>query len=313
MRHLNNIKIGIPKALLFYKYGDLWINFFEELGLDIVISPNTNLEILENGTKFSIDEACLSLKIFMGHVYYLLDKCDYILVPRIVCLKKNEKLCTNFSALYDLTRNTFDKKILHYNIDVSKHEDEFYAFVCMGLELGFPYREIVKAYQKAKEKESLLKERKVSKQKSLVASTSKIKILLAGHPYNLYDEFVGKPISKLLTSNRVEVLYSDLYDGKYLENESKKISPGNYWTYNKEIIASISHYQENIDGIILLTTFPCGPDSLSNEMIIRNVKIPITNIIVDDSSGEAGIITRIESFIDILEERRNQLDERKDY
>ncbi|MBE6147648.1 MAG: hypothetical protein E7168_04875 [Firmicutes bacterium] len=310
---MSTLKIGIPKALLFYKYGDLWINFFEELGLDIVISPNTNLEILENGSKFSIDESCLSLKIFMGHVYYLLDKCDYVLVPRIVCLKKHEKLCTNFSALYDLTRNTFDKNIIHYNIDVGKKEDEFYAFVTMGLELGFKYRDIVKAYQKAKKKEVLIKERKISRQKSLVASTSKIKILLAGHSYNLYDEFIGKPITNLLTSNNIEVLYSDLYDQKYLETEVKKISPSNYWTYNKEIIASISHYQENIDGIILITTFPCGPDSLSNEMIIRNVKIPIINIIVDDSSGEAGIITRIESFIDILEERRNHHNDFKNY
>lgn len=300
---MNKLKIGIPKALLFYKYGDLWTSFFEELGCDIVISPNTNREILDWGNKFSVDEACLSMKIYMGHVYYLLDKCDYILVPRIICLKKNEKLCTNFSALYDLVRNTFDKNIIHYNIDIGKHEDEFYAFTTMGLELGFTYKKIVKAYKIAKEKQNLKLERKISKQKALIASSKKLKILLAGHPYNLYDDFIGKTIIRLLEENNIDIIYSDLYDGKYLKSEVEKISKKNYWTYNREIIGSISHYQDNVDGIILLTTFPCGPDSLSNEMILRNVKIPITNIIIDDASGEAGLITRIESFIDILEER----------
>ena len=271
---MNKVKIGIPKALLFYKYGNLWCSFFEELGCDIVISPNTNREILEYGNKYSVDEACLSMKIYMGHVYYLLDKCDYILVPRIICLKKNEKLCTNF-----------------------------YAFTTMGLELGFSYRKIVKAYKTAKQNEKLKLERKISKQKALIASSKKIKILLAGHPYNLYDDFIGKPIINLLEHNNIDIIYSDLYDKKYLNSEVNKISKKNYWTYNREIIAAISHYKDNVDGIILLTTFPCGPDSLSNEMILRSVDIPITNIIIDDESGEAGLITRIESFIDILEER----------
>jgi len=300
---MDKVKIGIPKALLFYKYGDLWKAFFEELGCEIVISPNTNLETLEYGNKFSVDEACLSMKIYMGHIHYLLDKCDYILVPRIICLKKKEKLCTNFSALYDLVRNTFNKKIIHYNIDIGKHEDEFYAFTSMGLELGFPYRKIVQAYRNAKEIQDRKIERKISKQKALIASSKKLKILLAGHPYNLYDDFVGKPIARLLEENNIDIIYSDLYDQKYLKSEVEKISKKNYWTYNREIMGSISHYKDSVDGIILITTFPCGPDSLSNEMIIKNVDIPIINLIIDDSSGEAGIVTRIESFIDILEER----------
>lgn len=309
---MKNIKIGIPKALLFYQYGDLWTSFFEELGCDIIISCNTTREIIEIGNRFSVDEACLAMKIYMGHVYYLLDKCDYILVPRIICLKKNEKLCTNFSALYDLVRNTFDKKIIHYNIDIKKKEDEFYAFVTMGLELGFKYHDIVKSYRKAKEKQIAIQSRKISKQKAIVASTKKLKILLAGHAYNLRDEFIGKPISKMLEDNDVEVIYSDCYDKKYLEKEVKMISPHNYWTYNKEIIASVSHYLDSVDGVILLTVFPCGPDSLSNEMVLRTVNIPIIPIIIDEESGNAGIITRIESFLDILEERRLQ-DDRKNH
>ncbi len=305
---MNKIKIGIPKALLYYKYETLWTTFFEELGCDVIISPNTSKKILEDGIKLSVDEACMAMKIYMGHVNYLIDKCDYILVPRLKCLKKHEKLCTNFSALYDLIKNVFEKDLIHYNVDVENKEDEFYAFTTMGLTLGFPYRKIVKAYKVAKEKDNLLKARRISKQKSIIATTNKIKILLAGHPYNLHDEYIGKQIQTLLEKNNIEIIYSDNYDPKYLEKEVKQITLKNYWTYNKEIIASIVHYQPVVDGIILITSFPCGPDSLSNEMIIRNVNIPITNLIIDEANTDTGILTRIESFIDILEERRNHVE-----
>lgn len=308
---MNKITIGIPKVLLYYKYSELWTSFFEELGCEIIVSPNTSKKILEDGIKFSLDESCMAMKIYMGHVYYLIDKCDYILVPRLKCIKKHEKLCTNFSALYDLVNNIFDKKLINYNVDVEHKEDELYAFVTMGLSLGFSYRKIVSAYHIAKEKEKMLKEREISKQKSIIASSNKIKILLAGHPYNLHDEFIGKQIENVLEKNNIEIIYSDKYDTKYLEQEVKKISPKNYWTYNKEIIGAISHYQELVDGIILITSFPCGPDSLSNEMILRNVKIPITNLIIDEANSDTGLLTRIESFIDILEERRKNHGERK--
>lgn len=308
---MNKITIGIPKALLYYKYSELWTSFFEELGCEIIVSPNTSKKILEDGIKFSLDESCMAMKIYMGHVYYLIDKCDYILVPRLKCIKKHEKLCTNFSALYDLVNNIFDKKLINYNVNVEHKEDELYAFVTMGLSLGFSYRKIVSAYHIAKEKEKMLKEREISKQKSIIASSNKIKILLAGHPYNLHDEFIGKQIENVLEKNNIEIIYSDKYDTKYLEQEVKKISPKNYWTYNKEIIGAISHYQELVDGIILITSFPCGPDSLSNEMILRNVKIPITNLIIDEANSDTGLLTRIESFIDILEERRKNHGERE--
>ncbi len=308
---MNKITIGIPKALLYYKYSELWTSFFEELGCEIIVSPNTSKKILEDGIKFSLDESCMAMKIYMGHVYYLIDKCDYILVPRLKCIKKHEKLCTNFSALYDLVNNIFDKKLINYNVDVEHKENELYAFVTMGLSLGFSYRKIVSAYHIAKEKEKMLKEREISKQKSIIASSNKIKILLAGHPYNLHDEFIGKQIENVLEKNNIEIIYSDKYDTKYLEQEVKKISPKNYWTYNKEIIGAISHYQELVDGIILITSFPCGPDSLSNEMILRNVKIPITNLIIDEANSDTGLLTRIESFIDILEERRKNHGERE--
>lgn len=304
---MNQYVIGLPRALLYYRYHDLWKTFFEELGCKVVISEKSNSQILDDGIKNSIDEACLSLKLYLGHVQNLKDKCDYVLVPRIVCLKKHEKLCTNFSALYDIVHNTFPNiNILNYNIDVTKKETEFFSFLKMGRELGFSYLNSIRSYQKAKHVEQEKEKKRIIEQEKRLDSNH-CKILLVSHAYNLYDSLIGESIVNYLKKNQVEVIYADIYDKKYLQEESAMISKKNYWTYNKELLGAITHYQKQVDGMILLTTFPCGPDSLTNEMCLRKIQnIPILHLIVDELKAEAGIVTRLESFLDIIEAKEKR-------
>ena len=54
-----------PRSLFYYYFKDLWINFFGYLNIDVIISPETNREILDNGIKLSNDEMCLSLKSYI--------------------------------------------------------------------------------------------------------------------------------------------------------------------------------------------------------------------------------------------------------
>lgn len=299
------ITVGIPRALLFYKYKDLWTYFFEELNVKTMISSKSNKKILEEGCKYAQDEACLSLKLYMGHVSNLVNKVDYILVPRIIHLKKREKLCTNFSLLYDLIHNTFDTKILHYNIDVEKGLTEEKAFIQMGLQLGKSKEEARRAYLIAKNKEKTMLNRKLREQMITLKSKSP-KILLVAHPYNLYDELIGMPIMDYLKKNNIQLITSDVLDPIKTDYECSKISNSIYWTYNKELMASISTYKSYVDGIILITTFPCGPDSLCNEMITNKVdNVPIISLIIDELNNSTGLITRLESFIDIIKMKRS--------
>lgn len=295
----SKIKIGIPRALLYYKYYTLWEHFFKELGLDILISPETNNEILQNGKKYTVDEACLSLKIYIGHVFYLIDKVDYILVPRIVSLKKGDKLCTNFYALYDIVNNTFNTKILNYNIDMDKDLTEEDAFIKMGEELGFSKVETMSAYKKAKKEEYKKNKIDYLLQKKKLDS-SKYKILLVSHAYNAKDNMVGKIVSELLEELDIEIIYANITNIDLNEDLYKNISKKLYWTYNQELLNSIEEYKNSVDGIILLSTFPCGPDSLVNDMCERKINKKIITITMDEESSKVGLQTRIESFVDII-------------
>ena len=85
------IKIGIPRGLYYRDY-ILFKNFFEGIGCTVLLSAPSNRSIIEDGKKLAVDESCLPFKIYLGHVKYLENKCDYILVPRICNYGKKKRV-----------------------------------------------------------------------------------------------------------------------------------------------------------------------------------------------------------------------------
>lgn len=282
--------------MYYYYFKDLWLNFFDYLNVEVIISPKTNKEIMDLGLKYSIDEMCLSMKNYIGHVAYLKDKCDCVLVPRIDNYGRDNQTCTNFLASYDIINNMFDIDILNYNINLLNGEDEIKGFISIGTFLGFDKKKVVDAYEYAKVKSFKTKKEKILKNLKNLKSKRK-KILLVGHPYNIYDELIGMPIIEMIKKLDVEIIYSDLFNEI---DESKKYSDSVYWKYSRENLSSISKSINMVDGIVFLSSFPCGLDSLVNELVMRKINKPYINIIIDDNSVSGGIETRIESFIDIV-------------
>ena len=134
---MKKVRIGIPRGLLYYRYHVLWRKFFENLNCKVILSPNTNKEIVNMGVSNSVDESCLSAKIYLGHILYLQDKCDYLLIPRISDYGKGEKVCVRFNGLYDLAKNmNLSCQLLDYNIEHTKYKYEFLEFIRIGLKIN---------------------------------------------------------------------------------------------------------------------------------------------------------------------------------
>jgi predicted nucleotide-binding protein (sugar kinase/HSP70/actin superfamily) len=58
-----------------------------------------------------------------------------------------------------------------------------------------------------------------------------------------------------------------------------------------------------ISGVIYLSPFACGVDSLTLEFIERKLfkkGIPFLKLTVDEHTGEAGFDTRLEAFLDMI-------------
>ncbi len=67
---------------------------------------------------------------------------------------------------------------------------------------------------------------------------------------------------------------------------------------------------EGFDGAIQIFPMGCMPEIVSKSIlptISNDMNFPIMSLVVDDMTGEAGYITRIEAFIDMLERRRDNV------
>lgn len=302
--------IGLPRALLYFRYGILWDSFLTSLGEKVIVSVPTNKEILQLGSEVAIDESCLSLKIYLGHVRSLIGTCDYILVPRISNFGRQRNMCTRFEALYDLVCNTFretGQKFIGYNIAVSKKMTEEDAFMALGQGLGSSYKEVKKAYHTAQEKSSISWKEQVKAQEQLY-KTDQLKIVIAAHSYMAEDAYFGKPVMDYLRQLGVVPIRADLVNRKEALKQSLKVSPTLKWEMNREIIGSLQMHREKTDGIILLSAFPCGPDSMVNERIVQEFSgVPVLNLVMDSQNGTAGMETRLESFVDILRFKRREM------
>ncbi len=302
------MKVGIPRGLHFHKYKILWTAFLDYLEVDYIVSTKTNKQILNRGKKYSTDETCIPCKIYLGHIDYLKDKCDYILVPRFLGEDKLKLECIKFNSIYDVVSNTFPNiKLLEYNIDYTKRKKEKDEFIKLGSMLGYKAKDSLQAYYYAKSEEEKYTKNMFKKQELKLKIINKKKVLILSHPYNIFDNMIGKPIIDILNRYNVEVIYSTYYNSN--KDNSKKYSETLYWLSSKDIINALDYYKNRVDGIIILNAFPCGNDALVNVLITNKVDIPIVNIVVDEVNSETGLITRLESFIDIIEKRSELLEE----
>lgn len=295
--------IGIPRGLMAYRDGVLWKEFFEKLGFRCLVSPKSDREILEAGTARAVDETCLPFKMYLGHVIWLSGKCDAVFVPRTGGYKSKEKMCTRYEALPDLVRNIFREdhiRVLTVSYDWYMKTTEENVFLELGVSLGRTRKEAKKAYSHAKKYQDNWLKSKVKGQNQALES-GKTKVLLAGHPYVLHDAYMGGELAHILQKMNAEVIYTDYADRGSSLKKSYDFSQVMPWIINREITGAAFLLKKKVDGIILVSAYPCGPDALVNDMLVRKLKnIPVLSLTLDAQSGTAGVETRLESFIDII-------------
>lgn len=315
--------IGIPRALLWYKYGRHWQAFFELLGFKVIVSEPTDKAIFDEGERRSSDEVCLASKTYLGHVAQLIGKCDAIFVPNHDSCDVRAGFCTKYQSLPDMVAATFrddHPRIITLRIERAMDRKRTRkAYVDFAIkELGVSPKKAVAAYRKSTSFLRAIDKKMANHQEDTFRLLSTYKnvvqkdtsgnekaplaILLVGHPYVTHDEYIVGDIVRAIENMGAVVVYADESDHAASFKRSFEFSETLPWIINRELVGSILNNIHRIDGIILLSAFPCGPDSMFDDAIMRNIKdVPILNLMIDSQSGDAGVQTRIESFVDILQ------------
>jgi len=316
------IRVGIPRGLLYYYYYPLWEKFFRSLGVELVLSNRTSRPVFDRGVVLASDETCLPVKVFYGHVESLRDQqVDYIFLPRMVSMEKGTYLCPKLLGFPEVVTALMPDlpPVLTANFNLRKSEKDLEAaMVDLGKQLKFSAGAVRKAISRAREAQAEFERLLQSGQefelavkgrgRNLAGQAQKLKIGFLGHAYLLYDTFTSVDIIAKLHKMGVQVVTPEGVDPRDIETELISLPKQVFWSHSKRILGAGYKMGSSpqIDGVIHLTCFGCGPDSMVGDMVERSCRRtgkPFMMLTLDEHTGEAGVVTRLEAFIDMLKRR----------
>lgn len=316
-----SIKVGIPRALLYYHYYPGWEAFFQALGAQVVLSDETTKNIVAHGVRDAVDESCLPVKLYLGHLANLRDKgVDCIFVPRVVSVEEKKYLCPKFLGLPEIAR--FSVPNLPELLDVEINVHKKYKETCKGLmklaarfnRRPWVMRGALRVAEAAQEQYEA-KLRQGNTPRDVLSGVEyqgqgKVKVAVLGHAYNLNDPYISMNLLSKLRGMGADVVTSEMVFPEDIHRGTLCMEKEIFWTFGKELMGSAFHLLEHgdIQGMVLVASFGCGPDSLVCELVERvyrrSKKVPVLLLTLDEHTGEAGVITRLEAFIDMLRWRK---------
>lgn len=132
-------------------------------------------------------------------------------------------------------------------------------------------------------------------------------IALIGHSYLTYESYANlNLLSKLAEKANLRVVEN--VSTHLIKEKQKILKKSIFWSHARKIYGAGESFLESpdIDGIIYLSCFGCGTDSLTNDLLARRARMngkPYLVVTLDEHTGEAGLVTRLEAFLDMLERR----------
>lgn len=317
----------------------MWHRFLTELGAEVVLSPKTDCAILAAGAALAPSEICLPVKACLGHYLWLRDKCDLLMIPRLVCRRQNGNLrfgCPKALCLPDFVKALVPglPPIAELCVDEQK-QTELSSFTDFAQELGGNHRS-VRAYYAAMRAqtqavnllrssgeidESWFQDETASKIRLQNDSAcDNLRIGVIGHPYLLFDQGLSLNLPALLRSLGVTAEYPTQTPVGTVFPEPVK-ARAICWYYEQELLAAAWHLlgekgrcrdvadsksQAEVDGLLLVSSFSCGTSAVTNEVINREFVhrgVPMLTILLDEHSAETGLVTRLEAFVDLMRHR----------
>ena len=328
-------KVGIPRAISYYNNYPFYYGFFKALGIEIILSDKTTTKIINLGTKYVVSETCLPIKVYVGHVVNLLDKgCDIIFIPSIQSTDYKINNCSKIRGLPEIIRNVINRPFTMIEPTLDKTENiNFYDFwtetakafgitdknqIKSAINSGWGvYNNFIEMTKSGVSYCEALENAINGKfEKKTVDLVKPLSIAIMAHGYNLFDERISLNLIKKLEKMDVKVYTSLSVTREESLKAIENLGEIQYWANELELTGTAAHYLLNnkVDGIIALSAFGCGPDSLMVDEISYHCKernMPLIHLTIDEHTGEAGFITRIEAFVDMLMRKKRKLLDKK--
>ena len=152
------------------------------------------------------------------------------------------------------------------------------------------------------------------------------KIFLIGEFFVLLDPYTNLQIEKELGNMGIEVQRQIMFSG-WLEHVLKPSLFYKKESHRERAVKHASKYMKraiggecietvgdtvyaaknDIDGVIHIMPFSCMPEIVSQNIlpkVSREENIPVLSLVLDEQTGKAGYLTRIEAFIDLVKRKK---------
>jgi predicted nucleotide-binding protein (sugar kinase/HSP70/actin superfamily) len=319
------IRIGIPRALFYYSYFPFWEIFFTELGAEVVVSDPTNRKILQDGLKSSAGELCLPIKLLHGHIANLGDRCDFVFLPYIISTQKGSYYCPKLIATPDIAKAALPGlSLMSADVDIENFFTSLFSSLWeVASKLCTNPVKIYAACRKALAQQAVFEghvqggalfEEALSRTREPLppengpggpAAKDGPVIAVIGHTYLFNDAYISFDLVRRLRKRGARIVTSDMPSAERIDRTLSSIECGTHWSLGNRVVGSAVYYsrREEVDGIVYITPFGCSSDSLIKEYIDVNLpeKKPMLILTVDEHSGDAGVVTRLEAFFDMID------------
>ncbi|MDR2303113.1 MAG: acyl-CoA dehydratase activase [Treponema sp.] len=307
-RKKRNFTVGIPRAFGVHTLYPLYSWFFHELGIKTFLST----EVAHAGVAMAESTYCFPAEIAHGAVQDCLDKgADYVLLPHFRDMPSyEEEVHANFcpitqslpyyieKAFPDIGKKRWLPLVVSFKFGEGKALE---LFCQMTARLGISEEETKAAFEKALAKQNEYFDACKTLGKEALEESRKAGrpvIALLGRPYNAFTVEANMGIPRKFTTRGYSIVPFDI-----LPFHDEKIFPNMYWYYGQQDVkaAELLKKEDNI-YLTYVTNFSCAPDSFILHYIkwVMGQK-PFLVLELDSHSADAGIDTRVEAFLDIID------------
>jgi predicted CoA-substrate-specific enzyme activase len=306
--------VGMNRSFLVNTYFPFFNAFFQKLGHRVVL-PDT---VSPEGVDQQNAAFCFPVEIAHGFMHDLLKKDpDVLFVPHIRGIPtdpENANTCTcvfvQGEAFY--LGSTFEgmrrKKVITPYLDLSRgFEGKVNDFVKVAKDLGCSAEEGLDAFKAGLAAQNSLSKDLQAKGAQILreieADPDAMAVVLFGRPYNSFAGEANKGIPAKFASRGFRVIPFDMlpYHDQTMDDAATM-----YWSMGRMILkgARLVKNHPQLFGTYI-SNFSCGPDSFVVGYFREEMgRKPSLTLELDSHTADAGLETRIEAFLDIVNHYR---------
>ena len=315
-------KLGIPRALVQHEMLPFWYTLMREIGYEVVVSPHTNRAVITQGVEAVTTETCFPVKVAHGHVLALIERgVDAVLLPSVINTEPEFKgqdnacFCPYVQSIPYVIRAAIDfpPSVTMITFPIAFRDGRKGAMkdlIVAAQQYGWPRSELRRAFKLAMHAQKRFQNACHREgQRVLDALTPEDRpVVVVARPYNGCDRGVNLDLPRKLADLDMLAIPMDFLplDASTLlgpdEGELPHEWDNMYWRYGQKIMAAATYACKHPQlTTVYITNFSCGPDSFLTTFFRKAMgEKPALLLEIDEHSADAGVITRLEAFLDSL-------------